>query len=85
MIEVYEHHALMVNDEGIFIDGKKADTYTIEQDYFMLMGDNRHHSADSRFWGFVPEDHVVGEAVFVWFSKDPYTGIRWDRIFSLVH
>ncbi len=49
-----------------------------------MMGDNRHRSQDSRFWGFVPHDHVVGKAVLVWFTKDPYTGIRWKRLFSLV-
>lgn len=83
-IEVYEANALEVKDGKIYINGELAKSYTFKQDYFMLMGDNRHHSADSRFWGFVPEDHVVGEAVFIWFSKDPYTGIRWDRVFSLV-
>lgn len=84
-IEVYEHNDLKVEGNKIFINGIESSSYTFLQNYYMLMGDNRHHSADSRFWGFVPEDHVVGEAVFIWFSKDPYTGIRSDRIFNLVH
>jgi signal peptidase I len=84
-IEVYEKNSLEVKGDQIIINGEVATSYSFKQNYYMMMGDNRHHSADSRFWGFVPEDHVVGEAVFVWFSKDPYTGIRWNRVFSLVH
>ena len=61
------------------------DKYTFKQNYYWLMGDNRHGSADSRYWGFVPEDHVVGTASFVWFSKNQETGIRWDRIFLLLN
>jgi signal peptidase I len=53
-------------------------------DYYWLMGDNRYNSADSRVWGFVPEDHVVGKASMVWFSKSPYKGIRWDRLFNII-
>lgn len=83
-IEVYEHNKVEVKGDQIYINDQLVTSYTFLQDYYMLMGDNRHHSADSRFWGFVPEDHVVGKAVFIWFSKDPYTGIRWDRVFSLV-
>lgn len=85
VIEVYEHNDLELKGNAIYINGEPASNYTFKQNYYMLMGDNRHHSADSRFWGFVPEDHVVGEAEFIWFSKDPYTGIRWDRVFSLVN
>jgi signal peptidase I len=85
VIEVYEHNDLELKGNAIYINGEPASDYTFKQNYYMLMGDNRHHSADSRFWGFVPEDHVVGEAEFIWFSKDPYTGIRWDRVFSLVN
>ncbi|HRN42779.1 MAG TPA: signal peptidase I, partial [Vicingus sp.] len=62
------------------------DSYTFEMDYYWMMGDNRHNSLDSRFWGFVPEDHIVGKAVFVWLSYDAQLGrIRWERLFSLVH
>jgi signal peptidase I len=83
-ITAYEGNTLEVKNDDIFINGEKVSAYTFKQNYYMMMGDNRHHSADSRFWGFVPEDHVVGKAVFIWFSKDPYTGIRWNRIFNLV-
>ena len=85
-IEVYEKNKVSVNSNGDFLINDKISTeYTFQQNYYWLMGDNRHGSADSRCWGFVPEDHVVGTASFVWFSKHPETGIRWDRIFSTVH
>jgi signal peptidase I len=84
LIDLYEGHDLAVKDGQIYIDGAVATTYTFAMNYYWLMGDNRHNSQDSRFWGFVPEDHVVGKAVFVWFSKDPQTGVRWSRVFSLV-
>ena len=84
VIRVYEHNDLQVTDGKILINGTPADSYTFQQDYFWLMGDNRHRSQDARFWGFVPHDHVVGKAVLVWFTKDPYTGIRWKRLFTLV-
>ena len=83
IIEKYEGHNLQVKDEKIFIDGKEADTYTFAMDYFFMMGDNRHNSLDSRFWGFVPEDHIVGKAQFIIFSKGP-EGIRWNRIFKKI-
>ncbi|MHA8086315.1 signal peptidase I [Aquirufa sp. Wall-65K1] len=71
-------------------DGKALTSYTFQQDYYFMMGDNRHNSADSRFWGFVPADHIVGKAVFVWMSLDPGKGlfsgkIRWNRIFRFVN
>ena len=82
---------MYVLDGVIFIDGKEATTYTFEQDHFWMMGDNRHNSLDARFWGFVPETHVVGKAVFTWFSKANEAqqgkgngGIRWNRMFKLV-
>lgn len=84
-IDVYEYNDLEVNDGQIYINGEAADSYTFKQDYYFMMGDNRHNSADSRFWGFVPYDHIVGNAVFVWFSKEYGGPIRWNRIFSIVH
>ncbi|MFN9326858.1 MAG: S26 family signal peptidase [Flavobacteriales bacterium] len=81
-IRVYEGNTLEVKDGTILINGEATSTYTFKQDYNWMMGDNRHRSQDSRFWGFVPQDHIVGKAVLVWFSKDPYTGIRWKRLFS---
>ncbi|MCB0795000.1 MAG: S26 family signal peptidase [Flavobacteriales bacterium] len=83
-IRVYEKNELSVSDGKILINGEETSGYTFQQDYYWLMGDNRHRSQDSRFWGFVPHDHVVGKAVLVWFTKDPYTGIRWKRLFTLV-
>lgn len=84
VIRVYEHNDLQVQGTTILINGEPATSYTFQQDYYWLMGDNRHRSQDSRFWGYVPFDHVVGKAVLVWFTKDPYTGIRWKRLFTLV-
>ena len=88
IIEVYEGHDLEVRDGKIYIDGKEAHDYTFAMDYFWMMGDNRHNSADSRFWGFVPEDHIVGKASFVWLSLDNKksfpSNIRWNRLFRKV-
>lgn len=84
IIQVYEHNTLEVKGNDIFINGAKATSYTFKQDYYWLMGDNRQNSLDSRFWGFVPEDHVVGKGVMVWFSSDPEGGVRWNRIFKLI-
>ena len=88
-IQAYEGNALEVRGADIFINGAKADSYTFKQDYYWMMGDNRHRSQDARFWGFVPFDHVVGKAVMVWLTTDPEDGgfpmgIRWKRVFSLV-
>jgi signal peptidase I len=88
-IIVYEHNDLAVKDGAIWINGVQTDRYTFKQDYYWMMGDNRHRSQDSRFWGFVPYDHVVGKAVLVWLTADPEkggfpTGIRWKRLFSRV-
>ena len=84
IITAYEGHKLEEKEDGIYIDGKKTNTYTFEMNYYWLMGDNRYNSADSRIWGFVPEDHVVGRASLVWFSKSPYLGIRWERLFKWI-
>jgi len=84
IITAYEGHKLEEKSDGIYIDGRKTNTYSIEMDYYWLMGDNRYNSADSRIWGFVPEDHVVGRASLVWFSKSPYLGIRWERLFKWI-
>ncbi len=85
-IEAYEGNSLYVKDDQIFINNQPADSYTFRMDYFFMMGDSRHNSADSRFWGFVPEDHVVGKALFIWFSTDKDksfpSSIRWSRIFQ---
>ena len=87
-IRVYEANDLKVKDGKIFINGKETTKYTFKMDYYWMMGDNRHNSADSRYWGFVPEDHIVGKPIFIWWSSDPdrsgFGGIRWSRIFSLV-
>jgi signal peptidase I len=86
IITAYEGHKLKERKDGsILIDGKKVTTYTFSMNYYWLMGDNRYNSADSRIWGFVPEDHVVGRASLVWFSKSSYLGIRVDRIFKFIH
>ncbi len=82
VITAYEHNELEVNGDQIIINGAPVDSYTFEQNYYFMMGDNRHNSADSRFWGFVPHDHVVGKAVFVWFSKEAGGDIRWSRLFT---
>ena len=84
IITAYEGHTLEERKDGIYIDGKKTTTYTVAMNYYWLMGDNRYNSADSRIWGFVPEDHVVGKASMVWFSKSPNYGIRTERIFKLI-
>jgi signal peptidase I len=86
IIRNYELHDLQVNDGQIMIDGQPTTEYTFAQNYYFLMGDNRHNSADSRFWGLVPEDHIAGKVWFVWLSLDKYKSwgegkIRWSRMF----
>jgi signal peptidase I len=84
VIGVYEGNKLEEQNGQFIINGKPATSYTFKMDYFWMMGDNRHNSLDSRFWGFVPEDHVVGKAWFVWLSYGE-NGIRWSRLFRGVH
>ena len=88
-IRVYEGNSLEVRGGKIFINGKIADSYTFKLDYYWMQGDNRDNSADSRFWGFVPEDHIVGKPLFIWISLDPDYGLfdgkmRWSRFFKWV-
>ncbi|HEX6915379.1 MAG TPA: signal peptidase I, partial [Chitinophagaceae bacterium] len=82
IISNYEGHQLAVKDSVIYIDNKPADTYTFRYDYYWMMGDNRHNSQDSRYWGFVPETHIVGKASLIWFSWDG--GPRWSRMFKRI-
>jgi signal peptidase I len=85
IIANYEHNSLDIKDGKIFINGKEATTYTFKMNYYWMMGDNRHNSADSRYFGFVPDDHIVGKAWFVWLSFGN-KGIRWNRLFrSIAH
>ena len=89
VIRVYENNNLFTKGDKIYINGVETNNYTFKQDYYWLMGDNRSNSQDSRSWGFVPFDHVVGKPVFKWLSID-YNAkgikkIRWDRMFTTVH
>ena len=88
IITDYENKKLEVNGTEIRIDGKVATNYTFVQNYYWMMGDNRHNSEDSRYWGFVPENHIVGKPIFIWLSWDTngkgINKIRWDRVFTTV-
>ena len=88
-IAVYEGNELEVRDGKIFINNIESTNYTFKMDYYWMMGDNRHNSADSRYWGFIPEDHIVGKPIFIWLSLDKDRGwfdgkIRWSRMFRCV-
>ncbi len=88
IIKAYEGNELAVRDSAIYINGEKTTEYTFKMDYYFMMGDNRHNSLDSRYWGFVPEDHIVGKPILVWLSLDKDksfpANIRWNRIFKVV-
>lgn len=88
IIKNYEGNTLEVKDSTIYVNGEPSDHYTFKMNYYWMMGDNRHNSADSRFWGYVPEDHIVGKPLFIWLSwnKDGsfFSKIRWSRLFSSV-
>lgn len=88
IIRTYEKNSLEQKEDGIYINGVKTSNYTFKQDYYFMMGDNRHNSLDSRYWGFVPEDHIVGTPALIWFSTDKYKGfpsnIRWNRLFKFL-
>ena len=90
IIHNYEGHDLQVKDGKVLIDGQVVTSYTFAMDYYFMMGDNRHNSADSRFWGFVPEDHIVGKASIVWLSLDKFKTwsdkgkVRWKRMFKKI-
>jgi signal peptidase I len=85
IIEAYEGNSLQVRDGRIFINGEAAEEYTFKMDYYYMIGDNRHYSSDCRYWGFVPEDHILGKPKFIWLSLDQdrrFLGkIRWNRMF----
>ncbi|WP_434502081.1 signal peptidase I [Prevotella sp.] len=87
-IHVYEGNNLKIVNGNIYINGKVAHSYKFKMDYYWMMGDNRHNSADSRYWGFVPESHIVGKPIFIWWSHNPdhpgLSGIRWNRLFNFV-
>jgi signal peptidase I len=92
IIKNYEYNDLVINGDDIFINGEKADSYTFKQDYFYMIGDNRHNSLDARYFGYTPFDHVLGKPVMIWFSWDAdapsltakLKSIRWDRMFTTV-
>jgi signal peptidase I len=90
VINVYEGHDLEFKNDQYYLDGVPATSYTFSLDYYWMMGDNRHNSWDSRYWGMVPEDHVLGKPVFIFMSKDGFvkgflSSIRSERLFTVIH
>ena len=91
IITDYEKNQLEILPNQILINGEQSSSYTFKKDYYWMMGDNRHRSEDSRFWGFVPDDHIVGKPIFIWFSIDGINDglknwkVRWDRVFTMVN
>jgi signal peptidase I len=82
LITTYEHNQLDEVNGKYILNGKEVTSYTVQLNYYWMMGDNRHRSQDSRYWGFVPETHIVGKASMIWFSYE--NGPRWKRIFSSI-
>jgi signal peptidase I len=89
IVTVYENNTLKIAGNDIYINGQKATSYQFKRNYYWMMGDNRHNSEDSRYWGFVPDDHIVGKPVFIWMSWDSngkgLGKVRWDRLFTTVN
>lgn len=88
-IELYEHHEnVVISGNRLIIDGQEVNEYTFGQNYYFMMGDNRNNSLDSRYWGFVPWDHIVGKPLFIWFSSDQHADffnkVRWNRLFTII-
>lgn len=89
IISEYEGNKLKVVGNDIYINDKKATSYTFKQDYYWMMGDNRHNSLDARYFGYTPENHIVGKPIFIWMSWDSngkgINKVRWDRVFTTVN